>query len=369
MTKTTASAYLAVALLTTTMSNHVMAEDNARLEEVIIIGTYQAASRSHTRGEGNGELYLLGALDMGPGTWHLEVRGSTTPRNGGVTSVYNSNATVGETVNSNGDGRIAATQLYYELPAGPGKFRAGLLDPTALLDAGEVANDEYTQFLSDAFVNNPSIGFPSYVLGAAYKADLTEYLDYHLFVGSDSGLQDDDDPTYHNVFSVGGHRQGHHKGVFTSGEMRWHANGYSLMGGVWYDTGQVDRLGHSHGSANGYGFYALVNTPVGPGLLAGRAAIANKKTQEASNFLSLSYQLPLQLAEHKTTLGVAVGRTGESSRLAFNSDPIYQAEAYWRINVIGPLHVSPDIQYIDNAGFHADRHGTVVGGLRAGIEF
>lgn len=370
MTQTKLSAWLGTALLLAGADRAALAEDrDARLDEAVIAGTYQASTTSHANNEATGQLYLLGSLDMGPGAWHLELRGGTTPRHNGLAGAYESNALVGETVNSHGDGRIAATQLYYELPVGPGELRAGLLDPTALLDANETANDEYTQFLADAFVNNPAIGFPSFVLGGAYRADLTRHVDYKLFVGSDSGLQDDTDPTYHNVFSVGGHRGDHHKGVFTTGELGWHANGYVLQGGIWYDTGKVDRPGRSYGSENGYGVYFLAGAPIGPGRLEGRAAIVNEDAQAAANFLSLSYELPMRLSGHGTTLGMAVARTGDSSQLAFRSKPIVQAEGYWRINVAGPLYVSPDIQYIRHAGFRASRSDAVIGGARVGLSF
>jgi hypothetical protein len=360
--------YLNFGVLLAAISTNAWAENNASLEG-IIAGTYQAASKSDVQNEASGTLFLLGSLDMGPGTWYLEVRGSITPRDNGVTRVYDSNALVGETLNSDGEGRIAVTQLFYKLPVGPGQFRAGLLDPTALLDGNDTANDEYTQFLADAFVNNPSIGFPSFVLGAAYEGDLTRHLDYKLFAGSDSGLEDDSDPTYSNVFSITGHRNGHRKGAFLSGELGWHANGYSVQGGLWYDTGKVGHLGYRQGTENPYGFYVLAGALVGPGRLEARAGLVNPDAQAAANALSLSYQLPIQLADRETILGVAVARTGDSDELAFQSKPIYQAEAYWRIDVIGPLHVSPDIQYIKHAGFEASRGGAWIGGVRVSVTF
>ncbi|HET7315087.1 carbohydrate porin [Salinisphaera sp.] len=349
------------------------ADDNAYLEG-IVIGTYQATGESHIDGqkiddEANGELYLFGALDMGPGAWNLEVRAATTPADHGVSSFYGSNASVGETTDGDGDGRIAVTQLFYELPMGLGDLRAGLLDPTAVLDGNDVANTEYTQFLAGAFVNNPTIGFPSFVLGGAYQGNTPGHLGYKLFVGSDSGLQAEDDPTYHNVFAVGGHRGGYRKGVFTGAELDWHADGYTAQAGVWYDTGEVAPLGRTDGGENGYGLYALAGTPLAAGRLEGRAGIANEDAQAAANFLSLAYELPLRFANRDTTLGVAVARTGDSGRLAFDSDPIYRAEAYWRINVAGSFYVSPDLQYINNAGFEAGRDDVLIGGTRVGYEF
>src|SRR5690625_5206845 len=107
-------------------------EPSATLEGNVV-GTYQTASKSHLDGhsvndEFAGQLYFFGTLDMGPGTWNMEVRAGTTPRYHGVSSFYGSNGLVGETVTSHDHGRIAITQLFYELQLGPGQFRAGLLD-------------------------------------------------------------------------------------------------------------------------------------------------------------------------------------------------------------------------------------------------
>src|SRR5699024_7036701 len=225
-------------------STAVLAADdgNAHMEG-IIAGSYQAAGESRVHGqdvngEGTAQLYLFGTLDMGPGTWNLEVRGGTTPRSNGVTQFYGSNGLVGETTDSDGDGRIAVTQLFYALPVGNGQLRAGLLDPGAVLDTSDVANDEYTQFLAEAFINNATIGFPSFVLGAAYQGNVNQHVDYRIFAGSDSGLEEDDH-SYSNVFDVGGDRGAYGKGAFTGAEIGWHANGVSLRGGVWYDSGAV----------------------------------------------------------------------------------------------------------------------------------
>lgn len=367
------SASLGAALLLAGFTTGAFAADNNAHVEGMLVGTYQAANHSRVNGqdvnnEANGQLELYGTMDMGPGTWNLEVRGSTTPRDNGVTSFYGSNALVGETLDSNGDGRISVTQLFYELPVGSGHFRVGLVDPTALLDGNDVANDEYTQFLADAFVNNPTIGFPSFVLGMGYEGKVSEHVDYRLFAGSDSGLEAEDDPTYHNVFDLGGRRDGHRKGAFVGGELGWHANGYALKAGTWYDTGKVDQLDAS-GDTNAYGFYALGTMPVGSGQLQARAGIANDKAQDAANFVSLAFQQPVQVGGRESILAFAVGRTGDSNKLGANTDPIYQAELYWRINVAGSFYVTPDVQYIKNPGFDGSQDGALVAGVRMGLVF
>lgn len=160
------------------------APENAARVTGILIGTYQSTSQDRIGGEpvkdeGNGQLFAFGERDMGPGTWSLEVRGSTTPHDGGVTSFYGEvNDAVGETLNSNGKGRLGSTQFFYTLPVAGGDLSVGLLDATALLDANEIADDEYTQFLGTSFVNNPSIQYPSFALGANYQIDFTAYFGY-----------------------------------------------------------------------------------------------------------------------------------------------------------------------------------------------
>lgn len=365
------SAGMGATLLMAGLSGGALAAGKNASIEGIVVGTYQAASESRVGGvevddEANAQLYLYGTLDMGPGAWNMEVRAGTTPATNGVTSFYGSNGLIGETTDDDGDGRIAVTQLFYELPVGPGQLRAGLLDPAAVLDANDIANDEYTQFLADAFVNNSTIGFPSFVLGAAYQGNITENVGFNLFVSSDSGLEEADH-SYDNVFSIGGERGGYEKGAFTAAELGWHADGYSLKGGVWYDTGNVAELDGT-GDTNGYGLYLLAGMPVGSGLLQARAGIANGDAQAAANFLSVAYQLPVKLGDRETTLGLAIARTGPSDELA-GADAIYQAEAYWRINVAGPVYVSPDIQYIQNAGFDGDADGVFIGGVRVGVAF
>ncbi len=45
----------------------------------------------------------------------------------------------------------------------------GILDSTDYLDANEYSNDEYTQFMNEAFVNSGGYGLPSYDKGAAVE--------------------------------------------------------------------------------------------------------------------------------------------------------------------------------------------------------
>jgi hypothetical protein len=51
----------------------------------------------------------------------------------------------------------------------------GIIDSTDYLDNNIYANDEYTQFLNEAFVNSPQISLPSYAPGAALQWDVDRW--------------------------------------------------------------------------------------------------------------------------------------------------------------------------------------------------
>src|SRR5699024_8206040 len=151
-----------------------------------------------------------------------------------------------------------------------------------------------------------------------------------------------------HVFDLDEEHAGHHRGAFTAAELHWHnANGVSVKGGIWYDTGKVADIGSPTDTTRGYGAYALATVPLAAGKLNARLGVANDHAMEAANFVSVAYQLPLGISEMDDTLGLAVARTGGSNEIT-GTDPIYQTEAYWRLNVAGSFYVSPDVQYIDN---------------------
>jgi len=334
----------------------------------VLVGTYQAAGESQVDGrdvnnEGNAQLYLLGDLAMGPGTWYLELRAGTTPPDQGVTSFYGEvNDAVGETLNANGHGRVAATQLFYQLPVASGDLSVGLLDPSGILDANDIADNEYTQFMGTSFVNDPTVEYPAFALGANYGGKLTHGLGYQLFVSSTGGLEDAEDPTYNNVVDVGEHG----KGVFSAGELLWQAGGMSGDVGVWFSSGDHAALEDaSDDGRDNYGVYLSGGGQVGPGRWVAWAGLANDRVSAAANFLGAAYSQTVG----RSTLGLGLARIGVSDHQPEPADSIVQAEAYWRIRLAGRAYVTPDLQYIDNSGFNPDRDGVVVGTLRVGLEF
>lgn len=333
----------------------------------IVIGTYQAASRSavngaEVQGEGNAQALLEVELPLPPGSWHLEIRGGTTPADNGVTATFGeANATVGETLDQQGDGRIALTQLFYNVRLWRGTLSTGLIDPTAFLDTNVVANSEYTQFLGTGFVNNPAIDFPSFVLAATYGSQLTQGLGYRLFVSSSSGLQDASDPTYPNVFSPGGDG----KGVFVAAELAWQGAGWQGHVGSWGNTSDHPQLDNPAHNGASYGVYANIVGRLHAGQWHVRLGVARAAVSPAANFVSAAVSYPIG----RVVLGVGLSRTGVSSRQPRPRASVVQAELYARLPLIKGFYLSPDIQYLSHSGFNPDNGHVWIGGLRASATF
>lgn len=357
--------------------------------EAAILGTYQASNDADVTNEALGRIELESALRLGPGSLHVTLSGNTTPRRNGVSGEYDSLDLAGETLNSNGKGRFAATEVFYTFPLGHGELSVGLLDLLDYIDDGEITGEEDEQFMSGAFVDNPTIEDPDFVFGAYYKGKPTRHFDYRLVAASDSGLEEEGKANYQNVFAMASHRDGHRKGAFLATELNWKTDAYWLKGGFWFDTGRVDHVGDVSRNeldysyiavaphyqapgprhAHGYGFYGTAGAALGPGKIEARAGIANQQAQDEADFQSVAYQLPVPLPNQTSQIGIGLARTGASSHLKYRSASIYQVEAYWRINVYGPLYVSPDIQYVTHPGFDADKGDTVIGGARVALLF
>lgn len=78
--------------------------------------------------------------------------------------------------NINGRSRDHIKELWYartfELPGNSTlKTTLGIIDSASFIDENRFANDEYTQFLNEVFVNNPIANLVSYDYGMALEWD------------------------------------------------------------------------------------------------------------------------------------------------------------------------------------------------------
>ena len=75
-----------------------------------------------------------------------------------------------------GNEAILVKELYYEMPVLGDNITLmiGKMDFTGIFDASAYADDECTQFLNAAFVDDPTIPFPEYSLGAVLTLNPTD---------------------------------------------------------------------------------------------------------------------------------------------------------------------------------------------------
>jgi len=334
----------------------------------LIIGTYQTAFDSNIagrpiEGEGSGALDLVGSLPAFGGSLQLEIRGATTPKRDGVVSVLpEANASVGETLDNNDQGRIVVWQAFYQHDVGPGSLAGGLIDPSAWLDGNDVANDEFTQFLGASFVKDLTIDLPSPTLGAAYTAGLGNGWGLTALTANATGIE----PDYEEAFRLG--RQGN--GLFAALELQWVGSDLAANLGAWVNTRMHDTDGDGIDDqrlkdASGRGVYSNLSGSLGPGRWNLRLGWADPAVQAAAGLVALAYAYPIG----ETVLGIGVAHTFASYKIPVPHQNMDQAEVYVRLPLGRGFTISPDLQYIAHSDFNPAQGGSWVAGVRVGWTF
>ncbi len=335
---------------------------------------YQASSDSAVDGSFTASADLVGTLPAGPGVFTAYLEGATTPESGGVAAlVGEANGDAGSAADSDGDGRIQLSEFHYGLEVLGGGLTLGLIDDTVFLDASDVANDEAGQFVGAFFVNNPSIAFPDYTLGAAFQGKVDEQFSYTLLLSRSHGLADDKASypgLFDNDFDADGDGiEESDKGVFAATEVNWSTDDTIVRVGLWYRSGDNARLDGS-GTDDNYGTYTSVDFTLGESSLNLRGGLSNPEVSQTSAFVSVAIARPLGSA----TLGAGIAHAflSDDDPVASNDDTT-QAEFYLRFDPFEGMHVAPHLQWIRNSGF--DASGTafdedqLVVGIRIGLLF
>lgn len=278
--------------------------------------------------------------------------------------------------------RLQCSELWYEHEFADGflAFRIGKMDATMDLDTNAFANDECHQFLNGALVNNPTIPFPDYALGA------------HAIVRPGGGFS----------FAVGawdakaeGAKCGRH--TLFGGRAEWfmaaeagletklpRPGGGELPGavrlGVWHTTQRFERLDTGETARGASGVYAGLDQMVykekaeaedsqGLGLFF-RCGHAPQRYSEVEHFWSVGAQYQGLLPgrdDDVLGLGFACGRLGAPSRRDARYDGEAVAECYYRIALAKWASVTLDVQGVRHPG--AAEASSLVPGLRVHVEF
>jgi porin len=290
-----------------------------------------------------------------------------------------------------GDRSIDVTELWFEkvLAEETLYLRIGKLDLTGgfehhgcpvAFDCSAYANDENTQFLNSALVNNPAIPFPDNGLAAA-----VHYSPKHSWYVS-AAVADARADVRETGLRTTFHDEDYFFYILETG-LTPHLNSANgpLRGtyraGLWYDPQEKEDLATGKIRRDDTGFYLSFDQTLhkentdpedmqGLGLF-GRYGWADSKTNEVTDFWSLGaqyYGLLPGRDDDVIALGFAQGIFSDRAS-DFVDDYEAVCELYYSAHLAPWLAVSPGIQYIVNPGGDGAAGDAVVLGVRAMITF
>jgi len=280
-----------------------------------------------------------------------------------------------------GNDNILVKQLYYEGPVFSNAFTimVGKIDFTGVFDASAYADDECSQFLNAAFVDNPTIPFPAYSLGVVLNWDITS--SWYLLGGIADAQADSRETGFRTTF----HDEDYFFYALETGITPQLNSANGLMPGayrvgMWVDGQDKARFSNSKNYRDDIGVYLSSDQMLykensdaddsqGLGVF-GRFGYANSDLNPVGNFWSIGIQYQGLLdGRDDDVFGVGYGR-GFFSNTATDYTKDYESvcEAYYNAQITPWFVFGPSIQYVTNAG-GSNTKDAVLFGLRAQITF
>ena len=319
-----------------------------QLVEAYMTATSQNTNDSRIDDETLASFDLYTEFKAGTGKWSLHIEGNSTPSTqGSANQIGDANGDAGSALDSEGSGRVQVSELYFDLPYGNVTTLVGLLNPTAFLDQSKIANDENTQFIGTAFVNNPTIAFPDYTLGATLQYQPNFALNYTLFVSSSHGLADNPDTSYSELSDL----DADDKGTFVAGQVISKYPGNTLRAGIWLNTSAFEPLDDSDETASNGGVFVSADTRWHANRYNLRLGWANPSVSEAAAYAALAWERSLYQG---TLLGAAYAYTWLSYHVAEDGkQDASHGEVYMRFFSHHQLQATGSLQWIRHCRFDA----------------
>ncbi|MHC4693080.1 MAG: carbohydrate porin [Planctomycetota bacterium] len=333
---------------------------------------------------------LLGAEG---GSLYIHTEGKWS-KSGGIDA-----PSVGSVFGVNGDGAdrrsMDITEFWYEKAFADEQLhvRVGKMDLTGgfehhgcpvAFDCSIYANDEVTQFLNGALVNNPTIPFPDYGLGVAARYSPTE-LWYVSAAVADA--QADLRETGINTTFYG---EDYFFYIFETG-LTPHLDSKNgpLRGayrvGLWYDPqpkANTDYTDADKSYRDDVGFYLSCGQMLAKenadseddqGLGAFfRYGCANNKKNDIANFWSFGFQYQGLIDGRDDDVlgaGFAKGVFSDKASETYKDDYESVVELYYNAQITPWLNISPNIQYVTNPGGSGTGRDAFILGARAQMSF
>jgi porin len=247
-------------------------------------------------------------------------------------------------------GKLDLTSVFFATPGITGAF-----------DASNFANDENTQFINSALVNNPTIPFPENGLGAEVLLSLADF-GYVC-----AALADARADVRRTGFNTAFHGECDFIYIAETGiNTRLRSTKGPLLGsyrfGLWYDPRKKQEFSTGEILRDDAGFYLSCDQVVlrenndpqdtqGLGLFA-RYGWADSRVNPVTNFLSAGVQYQgLLRGRDRDVLGFGFAQ-GFFSNQATDFTDDYESiwELYYSAQIAPWMAVSPDIQYVANPG-------------------
>ena len=235
-----------------------------------------------------------------------------------------------------GGSELRVAEAWYEVPLGAtSSMRVGKLDATGIYDGNDVANDQTTQFLADAFVNNAAIGFPEYTAGLNFNYGVNGAITFNA-----------------GVFESSGGFSGNASNAFSIAELGMNGQPVRNLNGnvrltVWHDDA-IDNGGVAINADQSLTDSTALFIRYG----------SQKDTQDFDNVVSLGGQWSFR--QDVTGLGYSVAHaTGVAG-----PDDEQQLEVYYNHAINDHVHITADVQHIANPGFDKTQDDATVYGLR-----
>lgn len=326
---------------------------------------YQDTDDSRADAELTASADLFATLNQGRGEWLLYIEASSSPDSNGVSAFYpTANGDAGSVLTAGGGSGVQVSEFNYTFFLDTDRtLMLGLIDPSAWLDRGRIANDENKHFLNGSFVNNATIAFPDYTLGGVYRAVANNRRpEITVVIAGSDGIADTPDRSYQDLLNL--NEDG--RGVFLGSGASWLFDRISWRVGAWLRNDGQTVEGNTANDEVNFGGYAVFGWQSGANAINVRAGLANSDGSVADRFLAVAYQRKTQVG----LFGVGVSETRVDTGIGGSGrDVALDSEIYFRIPVLeGAGHVTPSIQYVEapavDAIDSASGSSAIVAGVR-----
>lgn len=256
-------------------------------------------------------------------------------------------------------------EVWYEHSFGENvRLRGGKIDFSMIFDTNEAANNEYEQFLSNGFVNNPAVEFPEDTgLGAMLWFSPNTFYDIGVGFVDAAGEWDD---VFNSLFSIA------ELGI--KPELAGRPGNYRFY--LWHNGNDHERLlAPEDGYAANYGFGLSADQEIYEGVTLftryGRQRGSVSPVEHAwSAGIDVSGKF---FGRRDDTLGLAYGRaiTGKDWKslvadvVGMDPGSEHRLEIYYRFKANDYLNISPNLQWVKNPALDKGNDNAWAFGIRA----